>query len=232
MIGIYKITNPENQVYIGQSCNIKRRFSEYKGIGCSGQIRIYESIIKHGVKNHIFEVIKKCDKSDLNNLERYYQNEYDSTGINGLNLMLTMSNDEIGSHAYSTKNKISRSLTGKTLPQYTRDKVRIAMTGRIMSEEWKAKISASQKGRILTADQIMKMRIAMTGKNHTQETKDKISAAHVGMHYKGKMVIDEITGETWKSLSECSRCNSIPITTLHHYLIGDRINKTNFKYIK
>lgn len=232
MIGIYKITNPENQVYIGQSCNIKRRFSEYKGIGCSGQIRIYASIMKHGIENHIFEVIKECDKSDLNNLERYYQNEYDSAGINGLNLMLTMSDDEIGCHAENTKNKISRSLTGKTLSQYTRDKVRIAMTGRVMYEEWKAKISASQKGRILTADQIMKMRIARSGIKLTPEHCAKISAGNMGLKKKGKIVIDEITGETWKSISECSRCNSIPITTLYHYLIGDRTNKTNFKYIK
>ncbi len=30
MIGIYKITNPEGKIYIGQSIDIDRRFKEYK----------------------------------------------------------------------------------------------------------------------------------------------------------------------------------------------------------
>jgi predicted GIY-YIG superfamily endonuclease len=30
MIGIYKITNPEKEVYIGQSTDIEKRFKTYK----------------------------------------------------------------------------------------------------------------------------------------------------------------------------------------------------------
>ena len=44
IIGIYKITNPKDKVYIGQSSNIEKRKYYYFSIKCDKQPKIYNSI--------------------------------------------------------------------------------------------------------------------------------------------------------------------------------------------
>lgn len=84
MIGIYKITNPKGKVYIGQSININRRFNEYKKMLCSQSKKLFNSLQKYGVENHIFEVIEECNAEQLNNKEEYYilLNKSHITGLN------------------------------------------------------------------------------------------------------------------------------------------------------
>lgn len=77
----------------------------------------------------------------------------------------------------------------------TKEKLRVAMTGRVMSEEWKQKISAAQKGRILSEDHRAKLSISAKGRvlseehkakinpkgrKHSAETKEKIRLARLG----------------------------------------------------
>lgn len=89
MIGIYKITNPKNKVYIGQSRNIEKRFKRYKYLTCTTkQKRLFNSFSKYGIDNHKFEIIEECLFEQLNIRERYYQDLYDILN-KGLNLVLT-----------------------------------------------------------------------------------------------------------------------------------------------
>ena len=88
MIGIYKITSPSNKVYIGQSINIKKRFNQYKWSKAKQQPILHNSFLKYGVKNHVFEIVCICKKSELHNLEVYYQEIYSVTGVNGLNCFI------------------------------------------------------------------------------------------------------------------------------------------------
>ena len=79
MIGIYKITSPSKRVYIGQSINIEKRFAGYSKISnCNNQTKLYNPFKKYGVENHSFEVIIECKESQLNELERYYQDLYNA----------------------------------------------------------------------------------------------------------------------------------------------------------
>ena len=106
MTGIYKITSPTNKVYIGQSVNIERRFYSYlKPHNCKKQPRLFNSFVKHGVQNHIFQIIKECLITELNYFERLYQDFYDCIGINGLNCVLTKSTDRSGILSIETINK-------------------------------------------------------------------------------------------------------------------------------
>lgn len=63
MIGIYKITNPNGKIYIGQSINIESRkriyrfSSSYKN---SIGPKLYNSLNKHKWENHLHEVIEEC----------------------------------------------------------------------------------------------------------------------------------------------------------------------------
>jgi group I intron endonuclease len=65
MIGIYKITSPTNKIYIGQSVDIERRFKEYKRLNCKKQTKLYFSLKKHGVENHVFEILEECSQDNL-----------------------------------------------------------------------------------------------------------------------------------------------------------------------
>ena len=51
---IYKLTNPEGQVYIGRSSDLKGRFQNYKGL--TGKIErqplLYNSLLKYGFSSH------------------------------------------------------------------------------------------------------------------------------------------------------------------------------------
>ena len=66
MVGIYKITSPSNKVYIGQSIDIEKRFSYYKRLSCKQQSKVYNSILKYGYENHVFEINKTTLIQKLN----------------------------------------------------------------------------------------------------------------------------------------------------------------------
>lgn len=75
MIGIYKITNPFNQVYIGQSLIVERRIISHKS-GHNSNPHLTMSIKKHGLHNHKCEVLEECSKDKLLDREKYYLSIY------------------------------------------------------------------------------------------------------------------------------------------------------------
>ena len=187
MIGIYKITNPNGKVYVGQSIDIERRWSKYKLFNCSNQTKLLNSLKKYGIEFHIFEIIEECDISSLNELERYWQ-EYYNAITNGLNCRLTETHDKSGKLSNETKSKISKSNTGKIMSDASRKKMSIAKQN--MTDETKHKISQSQIGKNAGKDN------PMYGKKHTFETIEKI---------KEKRKQQIITEETKKKLSEAGK---------------------------
>ena len=94
MIGIYKITNPKGEVYIGQSIDIQRRFNCH-GYSKRKNGKLNDSFLKYGKENHKFEVIEECLVELLNERERYYQDYYNVLE-NGLNKSLISTKDLSG----------------------------------------------------------------------------------------------------------------------------------------
>lgn len=77
-IGIYKITNIENQMcYIGQAVNIAERWKQHikRGIGAEAPTRnkLYPAMLEKGVENFTFEIVEECERSKLNEREDYWQ---------------------------------------------------------------------------------------------------------------------------------------------------------------
>ena len=84
MIGIYKITNPENKIYIGYTTDLYKRKSYYKLNKGIGQTKLYNSIIQYGWDKHKIELIEECIEDELRHKEQYWIKYYNSW-YNGLN---------------------------------------------------------------------------------------------------------------------------------------------------
>lgn len=163
VVGIYKIINPNGKIYIGQSINIEKRWKTYMFGFSKGQIKLHNSFVKYGVKNHLFEIVEICDEVRLNLRERYWQDYYECIGANGLNLKLTQTNDKSGKYSEELKIKLSKSALGRKMSEDSKIKMRNFNLGKKLSEETKRKISEKNKGF-----------------KHSKETKDKLSKDRLG----------------------------------------------------
>lgn len=113
---IYKITSPTGRIYIGQSRNYENRIIAYKKLRCLKQRRLYHSLKKHGVENHIFEIIHLCKEEELNYWENYYIKLFDTFNTNnGLNLKEGGLNEKISEES---KKRISESKKNKNFISY------------------------------------------------------------------------------------------------------------------
>lgn len=201
MIGIYKITNPNGKVYIGQSVDIERRWESHKQ--SKHDLPLYHSFKKYGIENHFFEVIEECKINELNEKERYYQEKY-KVLQEGLNCKLTHTDDKSGYTPESVKKKISNTMLGyefdedrkkkvssgvkkyfETLSEEERKKIygkssrsRKGQPGRKWTDEEKKQASIDRKGRKawnkgvpMPEEQKEKLR----GRKHTKEARLKMS---------------------------------------------------------
>lgn len=199
MIGIYKITNPNGKVYIGQSIDIERRFNHYKLLKCKEQPRLYKSFIKYGVEEHRFEIIWPCFKCYLTKWERYFQEMHKSTGKNGLNCILVKTDDFSGGHSEESKKKISKSLKGRKANQNAIDALIKYNKERVLTNAERKNLGNGNRGRTFTKEWIGKLREAQIGKVKSKETKDKISQSLKGRRFseehkqklKARVITDE-----------------------------------------
>ena len=123
MIGVYKITSPSGKVYIGSSCDIETRFYQYKVLHCDKQTRLYNSFMKYGVENHVFEVIEECTIDNVRERELYYGVLYDVlSDEKGLNCRLPKEGEACSYMSEETKRKIGEAnrvkQTGKVVGFY------------------------------------------------------------------------------------------------------------------
>ncbi len=180
MIGIYKITSPSKKIYIGQSINIKKRFSRYKTLHLKSQTRLERSFLKYGVENHVFEIIEECSLELLNIKERYYQDFYNATGANGLNCFLTKTDVLPQKMSLETIEKIRQINLGRKHSEITKQKHREYKLGTKMSIESRKKLSESKKGILHSEESKIKMSLARTGLIKSAETRKKLSERMIG----------------------------------------------------
>ena len=89
---IYKITNPNNKIYIGQTINFIKRKSQYKNLYCKGQTAIYNSIKKYGWDNFEIEILQEYEEIATGiasaggtytpgTLSTFNQSDYENTNV-------------------------------------------------------------------------------------------------------------------------------------------------------
>jgi group I intron endonuclease len=171
MTGIYKITSPSGKIYIGQAVNIEKRKKNYSKLRCKKQPRLYNSLLKYGFSEHIFEVIEECRVEDLNTRERHWQDFYDVLSEKGLNCKLTPTDEQKQEVSMETRKKQSDSHTGVPkgpATQEHREKIRQTRIGVPRLQETKEKISKARTGIPRKKDTVEKIRKALTGKSQNK----------------------------------------------------------------
>jgi group I intron endonuclease len=188
IIGIYKITNPNGKIYIGQSINIKKRKGCYKRNQIPKQPRICNSIKKYGWEQHKFDIIEECSIDQLNKRETYWKQYYLNQVRGDWNLVLFCNLHDNGGGPMSdeTKKKISLNRKGKGVGinpkiseakkgfKYSEESKKlksIISKGKPKSIETKLKISLSHQGKKIPLEVIHKMKESY--KNRTEESKLK-----------------------------------------------------------
>ena len=216
IIGIYKITSPSERIYIGQSINVYGRWSDYKRNHCKEQRRLYNSLKKYGHAQHKFEIIHQCEESELNRLEKYYVDLFQTFNTeHGMNL-------KDGGYYSKASNE-------------SRIKMSKAQKGRVVSAQGRKNMSIAQTGIKHTKERKEKNRLRMMGKKNTLGMKFSneinMKKARFGEHHPtAKLVINTQTGIYYHSIQEASESYPVTAKMLVRYLLGDRRNKTPFIY--
>jgi group I intron endonuclease len=231
--GIYKITSPTGKVYIGQSTDVKRRFSKYKKLSCNRQFKLYNSFLKYGTDKHIFEILTECSESNLNELEIYYISLYNSFNTDhGLNLR---SGGQNGKLSEESKNRIKISTKQYVAKNGNHCK------GKKASEESKQKMSFARKAYIekhgqypmryvFTKEVREKMRKAQLGKKQSIALIKKRTA-----HQNKKVIQFNINNEIikeWDSIKSAAKAANLSVSYFSRLIKNNSLVKNTIWKIK
>jgi len=217
--GIYKITSPSGKIYIGQSINLEERFYHYqKGKNYKTQTRLRYSIEKHGIENHLFEILHLCAVEELNTQERYYQEFFDVLGPNGLNCRLQQSDEKTGKNSTESNKKRSETMKGKNKgarPDVS-ERNKAVHKGKTISEKHKQQISDKLKGKTFSEERNKKISESSKGRAKTEEHKKNLSEAKKGKPTWNKGI--PRTEETKQKIKETKLKNKLAKQQINTYI--------------
>lgn len=172
--GIYCIISPSNKVYIGQSWDIKARFSQHRREKRPILV-LNRSIHKYGWVNHkariLHELPPDVGQSVMDNYEQFYLDAFVDCGATLLNMKEAGARGKMSDTAkkkMSIANK-GRKAWNKGLKGFC-----------FHTEESKMIISKTHKGRKRIDSTKEKLRSKATGRKHTTETRLKMSVVKIG----------------------------------------------------
>lgn len=125
---VYMITSPTSRIYVGSTQDVDERWGKYFKLNCKDQPKLYNSLCKHGVENHIFEVVWAGCIYDMFKYENIIGFGFDVLNKDNLNLRLPKINDKF-----------------KVISEETRLKMSKWQIGRKHTDKHKANNSAGQK---------------------------------------------------------------------------------------
>ena len=248
MIGIYKIVNPKGRVYIGKSSNLEKRKEAYSRITqIKKQPKIYNSLIKYGWENHIFEIIEECNMDVLDEREIYWKEHYLKLFNGDWNQVMFCNLHDAGGGPLSeeTRAKIGLSKIGNKnrngfkVSEETKEKLRkpkseetkrrMKESRQNVSEYTKNKISKSKKGRKLSQKTRDNMSQSRKGMKFSDEHKKNIGVSNTGKSRNGKPIIQyDLDGNFIKLWDSRASAESFYKTGIYDVLIGKTKTSSNF----
>lgn len=149
IIGIYKIESPSGKVYIGQSLDIYRRWSDHRSSKSYKHKKLGASIIKYGVDNHKFNLLyefpKDIKQDIINSYEQIYMDAYRDCGVELLNLK--EGGNGYGKHSEETKAIIREKRKHQVITEETRQKMSVFFKNIKRNPEWVKKVADKSRGR-------------------------------------------------------------------------------------
>lgn len=154
MIGIYKITNIQNnKKYFGSSVNIgnrrRRHFNDLK-TNCHRNHHLQSSYNKYGKDCFVFSIILELKKEDnIRKFEQYYLDRFYDNHEMCYNHSINSKYNNVWlgrKHTEETKKKLSLQRIGKRRQPHseeTKNKIRNSLNGHVVSQEARIKISTS-----------------------------------------------------------------------------------------
>jgi group I intron endonuclease len=198
--GIYKIESKikSERIYIGSSCNIKRRWENHKydlSRNKHGSNKLQNHYNKYGKDDLVFSIIEECENDYLIIREQFYIDSL-SPFFNNRKI----ANSQLGiKRSEETKRKLSERMKGlyakENNPNYGRhqteeakQKMRDAHIGRVHhkhTEEWKKKAKERMLG---DKNPSYGRKTWQSGRRMSEETKLKLSLSKKGKPSKTKGV--------------------------------------------
>ena len=206
IIGIYKIVNCVNgKIYIGQSIDIKQRFSSHKSNAFNKDFNypLYNALRKYGIANFEFIIIEEVISiQNLDEREQYWLDHYKAYDRKvGYNIRIICDSNRGLIHSEETKQLLSALGKGKIawnkgIPhtEETRKQMSESHKGKIVSDETRHKKSNIMK-QLYESGEFL----GNTGNKHTKEFKDKI----------GKMSKDRWKNQEYKEYMRSIQKNKL-----------------------
>lgn len=165
---IHNIVN--NKVYIGKTINFKRRWERHIKTSFYNKSKdkfyLHKAIKKYGTKNFIFSVIQTLNnQSDANDAEKYW---------------ISYFNSKNNKYGYNLTDG-GEGCVGRKISDKTREKMRIAATGRKHTEKTKELLRKINLDKIPV--NIEQLKTIHTGVPLSEEHKRKISEAKKGVPF-------------------------------------------------
>lgn len=150
--GIYKITSPNNRIYVGLSTSIYDRWNHYNYLcNSKSQKLLNRSFSKYGVNNHQFEIIEECNTELLEEREIYWIDKlktYHCENKKGLNLTKGGNFPPKQNKPKSEEHKLKIGLgrKGKKHSEETKEKLRQKRALQVFTPEQNKKRADSRRG--------------------------------------------------------------------------------------
>lgn len=177
--GVYRLTTPDGECYVGSSENIWRRWLGHKTYLRAGRHRsksLQKSFCERGFDALTLEVLLLCDTKDL----LFYEQRAMDVIRPVHNTSLTAGSTKGVVASEDTRAKLSAAKIGKKRPPLSaeaRAKISAKAKERYLSPEYREKSAASMRGIPKSAEHRAKLSAFNTGKTLSLEHRETIGAS-------------------------------------------------------
>lgn len=223
---IYKLTSPNNKIYIGQTLHLNKRFISHKKDSIRKDGLLQKSIKKYGFDSYKIEILDEVKVENLDSAEQFYIaicNSFYKKNKNGLNLTLGGNGCRGATQTQETKDKRAAAIKKAALTEDGkkrrsdaqkekwkvpgfRERVIAGNKNKIISDETKQKIRDARKNQVFSEETLKKFSERQKKLWQTEEYRNKISGRKMTQEEKDKLVMFhkgiKRSDETRKKISE------------------------------
>lgn len=231
---VYMITSPTNRIYIGSTINYKKRYAQYKCLACKKQTKLYNSLKKYNIENHLFEIVWVGPIEEMYKYETLIGWGFNVLEKENLNLQLPKLGDKWICISEERILKISKANKGNKHSEKSKKMMSNSHKGKALSEEHRKNISIANIGRKISDENKELLRIHNTGKKHSKETILKVLNSRKSNNSCKKCIIQYDLNmnfiKEWVGAVDASKMLNIQTSSITKCCKGERNKAGGFKW--